>query len=165
MKYIIRSIKYLAKLVVLLGVIFVLMQLSGTSTLGAEGGFAAFWEQFFGSMKGRLFAAAVVVWSAVYPHVEYVRRHSGYDLGKRKDAIIKAFEAGGMIPAEVETGAAAGERMVFRGASFLRRLWWLGEDRVTLTRSASGGFEIEGPRRFVSEAQHRIPRYVENENE
>jgi hypothetical protein len=55
--------------------------------------------------------------------------------------------------------------MVFRGESLVRRVWWLGEETVTITADPAGGIEIEGPRRFAMEAEHRIPNYVNAENE
>jgi hypothetical protein len=45
----------------------------------------------------------------------------------------------------------------------LRRLLWLGEDRLVLTHLTGGVIEIEGPRRFATEAIQRIPGYVERE--
>lgn len=160
MRYFLRSVKYLVKLAVLLGVVFGLMQLSGTSALEVEGGVAGFFTSFFGSSRGQIFTVALLVWCAVYPAVEFKRRHLFYDLGERGDAIVRAFNAGGMTRVEADD-----RKMVFAGSA-VRRVWWLGEDRVTVTRAPEGGIEIEGPRKFVMEAEHRIPAYIErDENE
>lgn len=158
MKYFVRAVKYAVKLVVLLGVVFWLMRLSGTSNLGAEGGFAEFWSAFFATTRGWIFVAAVIVWCAVYPAVEFVKRHLSYDLATRRGAVVKAMEAGGYKVVSESDG-----EMVFRGESTLRRVWWLGEEAVTVRRNPTGGIDIEGPRRFASEAQNRIPNYVEQE--
>ncbi len=155
MKYFLRSVKYLVKLVILLGLIFWLMQLSGTSAMEIEGGVAGFFRGFFATSRGQLFTAALLVWCALYPAVEFRRRNLNYDLTGRRDAIVKVFAAGRMRLASEEDG-----RMVFRGESLTRTIWWLGDEAVTVTRSPEGGIDIEGPRRFVMEAEHRIPNYV-----
>jgi hypothetical protein len=160
MKYFLRAVKYLVKIVVLLAVIFFLMQWSGTSSLATEGGIAGFFKSFWDSSNGKLFTAVLLVWCAVYPAVEYKRRQLNYDLASRKNAIVKALDAGGMRLSE-----EGPDRLVFRGESPARRLWWLGEDTVTITRNPVAGIDIEGPRRFVMEAQHRIPNYVAAEKE
>ena len=159
MKYILRAVKYLVKLAVLLAVIFWLMQLSGTSSIAVEGGIAGFFKNFFATSRGQIFTAALLIWCVVYPAVEFKKRSLLYDISTRREAIIKALAAGRMRLAEDEDG-----RMVFRGESPARRLWWLGEEAVTITRSPEGGIEIEGPRRFVMEAEHRIPNYVKIED-
>ncbi len=158
MKYILRAVKYLVKLVLLLALIFLLMKWSGTSNIATEGSIADFFAAFIASSRGKIFLVALLIWCAIYPAVEYKKRHLSYDLSERQSAIIRALHAGDMTCTEGNDN-----RMVFVG-SLLRRIWWLGEDAVTITRSPEGGIDIEGPRRFVMEAQHRIPGYVEMDN-
>ena len=160
MKYVFRALKYLVRLALLLAVIFALMQWGGMSNIeGAEGaGILGFFKSFIATTRGQIFTAALVVWCAVYPAVEFKRRHLNYSLDEHKATIVKALNAGGMKLAGETEG-----RMVFCGESLLRRVWWMGDDAVTITRNATGGIDIEGPRRFVMEAQHRIPTYVGNE--
>lgn len=159
MKYIIRAVKYLVKLALLLAFIFMLMRWSGTSNIASDGGIVDFFAKFIDTERGKIFVVALVIWAAIYPAVEFKKRQLSYDLRARKNAIIKALNAGGMTLAQGDDN-----RMVFVG-SLLRRIWWLGEDTVTVVSNPSGGIDIEGPRRFVMEAQHRIPNYVEAEKE
>ena len=159
MKYVVRSLKYLLKLTVLLSLIFWLMQLSNTSSIVFEGGIVGFVKTFAATSRGQIFALAILIWCAVYPAVEFKRRHLNYDIEARKEAIVKALNAGRMRLAVDEQG-----RMVFRGESPVRTIWWLGDEAVTITRSPEGGIDIEGPRRFVMEAEHRIPNYIEVES-
>jgi len=160
MKYAVRSVKYLVKIVVLLAAIFAVMKVSGTSNIDPELGVGDYVRTFFASTRGRIFVAALLVWCAVYPAVEFVRRRMNYDMRRRRDSIIKALAAGGMRLAEDGEG-----RMVFRAANPTRALWWLGEEAVTVTPTEDGGIELEGPRRFVMEAQHRIPNFVNMDEE
>ncbi|MDR2912795.1 MAG: hypothetical protein LBV38_05840 [Alistipes sp.] len=161
MKYTLRAVKYMVKLALLMAVVFALMQTSGTSNIESVGGVGGFFAAFFATARGQMFAVALVVWCAAYPAVEFKRRHMNFDLAARRDAIVKALRAGGMVLAseEMEAGRA---KMVFRGEGMVRRVWWMGDEAVTLTACPEGGFDIEGPRRFVMEAQHRIPNYVGN---
>lgn len=153
-KYFTRWIKYLVKMALLIALLLFFMILSETSTLTFDN-FAA---EFFGSLKGQLFMAVVFVWSLFYPATEYISRHMGYDMAAERGAIVKAFDRGGMALAE-DTGG----RMVFRSESRLKRLLRLGEDAVTVTPGPTGGFTVEGPRRWVGDAVQRIPGYVEME--
>ncbi len=162
MKYTIRAVKYLVKIAVLLSVIFALMRLSGTSNIESTGGITGFFKTLIATSQGQIFVVALAIWCAIYPAVEFKRRSLLYDMRTRRDAIIKAMRAGRMTLAEDEGG-----RMVFRGESLVRRAWWMGDEAVTITSNPDGGIDIEGPRRFVMEAEHRIPNYVaaEKENE
>ena len=72
MRYTLRAVKYFVKLLILLAVIFCLMSLSGTTVFSAEN----FMAEFFSTTRGRIFSAAVVIWCALYPKVEYISRSS-----------------------------------------------------------------------------------------
>lgn len=153
-KYIARSLKYLVKLLILLTVIMLLMLWSGTSTLS----FTNFFADFIARPQTWLLLAVVVVWSAIYPKVEFVTRTTEGNLREDKIGIINAMRAGGMSLADESEG-----RMKFHGEAPVRRVWWLGDDTVTLTQESDGLISIEGPRRFAGEAQTRIPGYIERE--
>lgn len=157
-KYLFRSVKYLVKLALLLAAIFFLMRWSNTSNLPTDS-WEGFFASYFSTWRGWLFTVAIVVWCALYPHIEFIRRSVGGNLWEDKLPIIKALNAGGMILAE-ETET----RMVFRAESPVRKLWWMGDDAVTITRTEAGSLEIEGPRRFVMEAAQRIPTYIKSSN-
>lgn len=155
-KYTLRAVKYLVKLTLLFAALFALMIWSGTSNFSfdlREG----FLTGFFSSSRGRLFAAAVLVWCAIYPRVEFIVRNVGGDLRGDKLSIIRALDAGGMILASEREGS-----IVFHSRSPLRRVLWMWDDSVTLTQK-DGRIIIEGPRRFVMEAEHRIPACIESD--
>lgn len=152
-KYLIRAAKYLVKLIILLAVLFALMLYSNTTTLSAENFFA----DFFNQPRGWLLIGIVILWSLLYPKVEFVRRHVEGNLREDRKGIINALNAGGMTLSGKSEGS-----LEFRAESPMRRIWWLWEDAVTVTQD--GGKEdliIAGPRRFVSEAQSRLPGYIE----
>jgi hypothetical protein len=142
---------------VLFSILFAIMRRSETLTLSFDN-FDTFIASYFTTWRGWLFTIVVLVWCAVYPKVEFIRRHLDYDMVEDKEGIIKALNAGGMNFAEESDG-----RMVFAGSGF-RRLWYVWEDVVTLTANPEGGFDLEGPRRFVTEAMQRVPMYTGVEN-
>jgi hypothetical protein len=146
-------------LVVLLALMFLLLKWSGMSNLSFES-WQSFFASFFAGYKGIAFSVAVLVWCAIYPRVEFVSRQLNYDINTHKAAIIKALSAGGMVLSSEADG-----RMVFRSEGLWRRIWFMGDEAVTITRNLSGGLNIEGPRRFVVEAVQRIPAYIDNEAE
>ncbi len=144
-RYVVRALKYAVKLAVLLAVVFFLVNRN-----------FSLWDMLLHTTRGLIFLCAVVVWVAVYPWVEYVSRWIGGTFAD-KGAIVRALHAGGMTLVKEDE-----DRMVFHGY-LLRRLWWLGEETVVITRGEGGGLTIEGPRKFTMEAQQRIPAYIENE--
>lgn len=154
-KYILRSLKYLVKLLILLAVILALMLYSNTSTLSFENFFA----DFISRPQTWLLLAVVVIWSAFYPKVEFVKRSAEGNLHDDKIGIINALRAGGMMLASEDNG-----KMVFHGEAPMRRLWWMWEDTVTMTQEGDM-ITIEGPRRFAGEAQNRLPGYIQRERE
>lgn len=157
-KYAFRAVKYFVKLLALLTLLFLFMMWSETSTLNFSN-WHDFLASFFHGWRGWLFTVAVVVWCAIYPRVEFVTRHLDFDIREQRNAIVKAFRAGKMVLA-----AETDDWMMFRSESVGRRIWWLGDDVVTVTQNKKGGFDIEGPRRFTAEAEQRIPLYTENED-
>ncbi len=153
-KYIARSLKYLLKLVLLFAVLFTIMDLTGTSTLPADNFFAA----FFGSMRGQIFTAIVLVWCIYYPKFEFVTREYCVDMSARRATIMEAMQSLGM------NLATEGEDvMIFRSASGLSRLWQMNEDAVEI-RKTENGVVISGSRKNVANAMYKIKLYAERED-
>lgn len=155
-KYLVRSAKYLVKLIILLALLFALMLYSNTAAMSPEN----FFRDFIHLPRTWLLLGVIVVWSALYPKVEFVRRHAEGSMRGDRKGIIDAFNAGGMTLAEEHGG-----RMVFRCESAFRRVWWMWEDTVTVTQGGGDELTMEGPRRFVGEAQGRLPGYIQADRE
>ncbi len=141
MKYVIRAAKYAVKLAFVLALFGLLLR----------------WDWSAEPMRVRLFLGAVLLLCAFYPLMEFVRRDVFVGMDSGRGAIVKALEAGGF---RVKCEDATSIRFV--GQSLVRRICWLGEEAVTVTRNDLGGVTVEGPRRFVAEAQQRIPLYLNN---
>lgn len=155
MRYTLRAVKYFVKLLILLAVIFCLMSLSGTTVFSAEN----FMAEFFSTTRGRIFSAAVVIWCALYPKVEYISRFiPDVDVQRNRPQIISAFEAAGM-----RLESRTDRQLVFRAGTVLRRTVQMWEDAVEVT-AAEGGIVIEGNRRAIAATEFRIKLYTENDN-
>ncbi len=154
-RYLIRSAKYLVKISLLITLLFVGMHLTGTLNVPGD----VFVSEFFGSTKGQLFLALILVWSAIYPKVEYITEEYCVDLDARRKDVMEAMHSLGM---NLET---EGEGvMVFRSKNGLSRLWQMFEDSVEI-RKTPRGIEISGSRRNVANAKFKIRLYAEREDE
>lgn len=151
MRYFVRAVKYFIKLMILLAVIFALMVWSGTSEFSADG----FFNEFFSSLRGRIFSVVVILWCAVYPKVEYITRHvSDVEVQRDRPGIISAFEAAGM-----RLESRSDTELVFRSASLLKRMLYMGEDTVRVTASGDG-IDLDGSRRQIADTEYRIKLYT-----
>ena len=90
-QYIRRAAGYFIKLVVLVGLLYLLMFVTGTARVSAE----FFFRELFTTPRGILLMAALAVLSAFYPKFGYVSREAEADIVADRDAIINAFHAAG----------------------------------------------------------------------
>ena len=88
-QYIRRAAGYFIKLVVLVGLLYLLMFVTGTARVSAE----FFFRELFTTPRGILLVAALAVLSAFYPKFGYVSREAEADIVADRDAIINAFHA------------------------------------------------------------------------
>ena len=92
-QYIRRAAGYFIKLVVLVGLLYLLMFVTGTARVSAE----FFFRELFTTPRGILLVAALAVLSAFYPKFGYVSREAEADIVADRDAIINAFHAAGYV--------------------------------------------------------------------
>lgn len=152
MRYVIRSVKYLAAFCVLyLAVTWLSLRTSGLDV--------TVWDSVAATMhtrRGMLLAAAVVLLAAVYPRLGFVTRRVEADMEQDRERIVTAFLQSGFTLA----GERDGE-MVFRGGNVLRRLTLLFEDEVRVGQYGQW-VEIAGIRRAVARVAYRLELYVNN---
>lgn len=151
-QYIRRSVGYFIKLAVLLALLYLLMCFTGTARVSGQ----AFVDELFGTPRGVMLIAALVVLAVFYPRFGYVsRRVEGMDIEADRDAVIAAMHSANYIlTVEKE------KSMSFRAGSGLRRLWLVFDDKVVI-RASGSGVTVEGPRKEVVHAQFRMNTYVQ----
>ena len=140
--YIVRSLKYLVWLLLLFTLVFTLMLATGTSRADAGRDLA----ELFGSQRGRLMLAVIVVVAAFYPKFGLARR----------ELILSTFRANGFSLVREQDGT-----MVFRASSPLKRALLLWEDRIAVT-DAGGSVVLDGIRKEVVKAEFRLRSHIEN---
>ena len=86
-QYIRRAAGYFIKLVVLVGLLYLLMFVTGTARVSAE----FFFRELFTTPRGILLVAALAVLSAFYPKFGYVSREAEADIVADRDAIINGM--------------------------------------------------------------------------
>ena len=151
MKYLIRSVKYFLALCVLYLVVMGLMFVTNTSLLPPSETFYA----LIHSTRGQILIVAVVLLSALYPGFGFVCRQQLGSLTINREQIINAFASEGFkLVRESET------EMVFRGASFFKRLMLLYEDEIHVTQCGEW-ISIDGNRRGVARVNYRLESYLE----
>ena len=103
--YIVRSLKYLVWLLLLFTLVFTLMLATGTSRADAGRDLA----ELFGSQRGRLMLAVIVVVAAFYPKFGFARRTVAADFTGDRELILSTFRANGFSLVREQDGT-----MVFR---------------------------------------------------
>ena len=139
MKYLIRSLKYFAELVIVLAVfIAVLMALkivdTDINTLFVNGT-KSLWT----------IAGMIAVFAAIYPRFGYTSRRI-YLTGSFEEVLPQVKEkmtARGYILSSQE-----GENLVFRLTSTVGRITRMAEDKISFTREMNG-FTVEGPSKDI----------------
>ena len=81
-QYIRRAAGYFIKLVVLVGLLYLLMFVTGTARVSAE----FFFRELFTTPRGILLVAALAVLSAFYPKFGYVSREAEADIVADREA-------------------------------------------------------------------------------
>ncbi|MDY3979444.1 MAG: hypothetical protein SOZ00_05420 [Tidjanibacter sp.] len=145
-QYILHSLKYLVKLLLLLVVIYFLMYLTGTLGISKA--------ELLGS-RGVILLVSVVVLAAAYPSFGFVRRTVAADYLTDRELIRKAFvENGYALSSEYS------DHLVFRASSIGKRLWTLWDDTLTVCPLPTGGIKVEGLRKEAVQVVFRIESYT-----
>lgn len=151
-RYLIRSLKYFAQLLVFLAVLFAAMALTRTSRVAP----GELFGEVFLTTRGAVLMAAVVLLAAFYPRFGFVRREVPLDWACERAKIVELFVLCGYELVEEVPG-----RAVFRASSPLRRWTSLGEDAIVLTPGGDG-IVLDGIRKEVVKVEFRIRSYLNN---
>lgn len=149
--YIVRAAKYLIWLALLFALVFALMVSTGTSRVGAGEAL----HELFGSSRGMLMIAAIVVLALLYPRFGFTRRSVRADLRADRERILQTLHASGYSLAAESEG-----EMIFRASSPLKRALLLWEDCITVTADGDS-ITLDGIRKEVVRAEFRLKSFLE----
>lgn len=150
--YLRRTSLYIARVAIIIAVLFVAMVLSGTSRVsGAE----LIAELFF-SYRGAVLLAALVLLGLWYAKLGYANITMKASLPSERDTVVN-----GLISCNYELQSEQQGEMVFRSKSVIRRVLALGEDKITVSWADGGEIVLDGRRKDVTKAELRI-RVLQN---
>ncbi len=143
--YILRAVKYFLSLLILLGVIFAFMFLSGASSP------EDFIEAFI-SQKGALLLTALIFLSATYPFFGYTKREIKHPLDEEK--LLKVMDSCGYtLKHRID------DSLVFNAQNVIKKIKSLGEDKIVITPS-DNGFTMSGLRKEVVRIEYRVITFL-----
>lgn len=145
-KYLCSSLKYLLKLTLLMMAIYAAMYATGTLGITTD--------ELLGT-KGVVLVVAIVALAAAYPSYGFVRRSSKASMVDDREKILSAMRQNGYSLCR-----ESGDQMVFRASSPAKRIWYLGDDKITVTANTNGGVELYGIRKEVVQAEFRITSHL-----
>jgi len=134
---------------VLIGVIYLAMVLTHTTTIGGTDSLV----QLFSSTRGMILIALLVVLALLNPRLGYVTRYSDLELPAQREALMKAMSASRYSLVREEGGT-----MIFRPDNRIKRIAQLGDDALVV-RFDNGRTSVSGVRRDVVNAVFRMETY------
>lgn len=150
--YLRRTGLYIARVAVMIAVLFVVMLLSGTSRVsGAE----LIAELFF-SYRGAVLLVALVALGLWYAKLGYACTTMKASMPSERDVIVNGF-----LYCNYELQSEQAGEMIFRYKSVFRRVLALGEDKITVSWTGSEEIVLDGRRKDVSKVELRI-RVLQN---
>ena len=149
--HIVRAVKYLIWLALLFTLVFALMISTGTSRVGAGEAL----HELFGSSRGMLMIATIVVLALLYPRFCFTRRSVRADLKADRERILQTLHTSGYSLVAESEGT-----MIFRASSPLKRALLLWEDRIAVTADGES-ITLDGIRKEVVRAEFRLKSFLE----
>ena len=139
MRYLIRAVKYFVFICLFVAFILLILALIGAVSSDIDVMFDQGWVSV-----GKIALMFAVV-AAIYPRFGYKTQlaHVLGELDGLRGDVIRVMEERGYTLESENDGT-----MTFRSRSVLNRIFRLGEDRVTVTKTL-GGFEVEGLARDI----------------
>lgn len=150
MKYLGRAVRYLLKMVILIGVVMTILYFARQTK-------PQFW-QILTQWQGIAFIAILVVWSFIYAKTGFVSYTIRMNMAAQHNKIVEAMEQGGYHLVGEELGI-----MRFRAKSLWTKFTLAGDDAITITAVGTEGIEVEGARSVVLKVELRLRRAAINE--
>ena len=150
-RYFVRSVKYLAALVVLYVGLMAVMHYSQHSTIT----FAERWQLMFAQWNGWGMVVVSILLAATYPFFGYTRRSFEGSLVADREQLDAAARLYGLAL------VAEGDGELLYRAKGLRRLTMLFEDGIVV-RQNGAQIEVEGLRRVAVRFAFDVERYITN---
>lgn len=145
-KYILRSLRYILRMVVLLGIVFALMAVLGLLDTGGS----TLLRALFLSRNGLLLLGILVILAGMYPRLSFAEVMVRGNIHTDRTKIKEVMAAYGYLPTVEEE-----DRMVFRAATLSRKILAQWDDAVTVTGQGDRLY-IEGMKKDIFRIHSRL---------
>ncbi len=152
MKHIVRSLKYLFTLILLLVVITLFMNFSGSLELSYKEQLALFMAD-----GGALKISFFVLLAALYPLFGYIKRGVEGSVEQNRGQIDVAMQSSGFVFRRTDDRG----RLIYGANTFFRRLTFLFEDEIVVEQVGEK-IQIEGARRGVVYIVYCLDGFIKN---
>lgn len=146
--YLRRVAKYVVYLTILLGLIFLVMDLTNTSKVPMT--------EVFKTSQSVYFFIVVVIFSLLSPFMNFTKKVLTFDARRNQDEVVRVMAMCGYKQDE----SSNSDVMVFRAESFVKRLALRFEDKIEINTSSEDISVMSGPRREVVKAAFRMGSFI-----
>lgn len=143
-RYVIRAAKYLAWMLILFAVIFIIMDLTDTSAVEGVSGL----KQVISGDRGHILMLMIVALAAVFPVVGFMTRNIKGSL-TREDIVIMMNGIG------FKLSSYEGNSLVFNATNPLKKFGMYFEDRIEIVLEEEN-IKVDGIRKEVVKIEYRI---------
>lgn len=150
--YLLRSLRYILRMVVILGMVFAVLAAAGMLETGGQGLVKA----LFFSRNGAILIGVLILMAGIYPKLAFTSVEIRADINTDRDAIIETFKSYGYSPA-----GQSGGRLVFRADKTIKKITSQFDDAITIT--PNGRYvSMEGLKKDVLRLQARLNAFLTN---
>lgn len=149
-QYFERSLRYMLRMIIIIGLIFAVMDMFNLLETGGQGLFKA----LFYSNNGLILIVALVVLAAVYPKMAFAKLTMQADIKEDRKSILEAMKSYGYSPV-----SQADDKLVFRADKLAKKIASQFDDTVTMTKEGEL-LAIEGLKKDVLRIQLRINAFI-----
>lgn len=148
--YLERSLKYMLRMVVIIGMVFAVMWMLNLLETGGQG----LWKALMYSRNGAILIGVLVLLALIYPKLAFTAVSMRADIGEDRKGIMDAMKSYGYSPVREEE-----DIMVFRADRFVKKLAAQFDDAITFTRDGDR-ITIEGLKKDVLRLETRINAFI-----
>lgn len=154
-KYIVRSLHYAIRLVLLLAIVFVILHFTGTLNTGGAG----FFEALFMSTRGAILIAILILLAGLYPRWAFGAVRIEATVKENREQIMKAFEMSDYVLEKEQY-----PEMIFRAKTMKKKILMQFDDAMTVIEDSDSNFiYVEGHKKELGKIELRIKTLIDQQ--
>lgn len=148
--YLERSLKYILRMIVIIGLVFAVMAMLGLLETEGQGVV----KMLFMSTNGIILIVVLLLLAAIYPKLAFGTVTVHADIEQDRNAVIEAMRSYGYSPATQEKDV-----MVFRADKLSKKLLSQFDDAITI-KGEGRSISVEGLKKDILRVESRINAHV-----